>query len=262
LKGVCEKCSRGICLTPVQKKQRDQDNFFDSVKGDVDGGIVKIEKLNTDISRLSIPNIINEFENWAKENIMDPIVQVTQDISNTISEAEGKLSEIETEVNRLAKEVKDVIEDGVDAAKSTAISVGDFLSDTAMKVKSKAEEVWKDATTPDPILMECLRALSTEVASALDKAGEFGDLVQKALTEMISPHKCMVCADKLTTQQRAECGCSDEDRRLSGSLWYAIDKYGPGNNLEKEEEPPVNDTSVSVKTNTFSQSNVSSTLNR
>ena len=55
-------------------------------------------------------------------------------------------------------------------------------------------------------LIACLRSLSTGVADALDKAGTFGDLVEKGITELLAPHKCKVCVSVLSDTEKEECG--------------------------------------------------------
>ena len=84
-------------------------------------------------------------------------------------------------------------------------------------------------------LIACLRSLSTGVADALDKAGTFGDLVEKGITELLAPHKCKVCVSVLSDTEKEECGCSISERRMSDDLWYAIENFGP-DALEAQSE--------------------------
>ena len=69
----------------------------------------------------------------------------------------------------------------------------------------------------------------------MDKAGIFGDLVEKGLTELIAPHKCQICASVLPEIEKQNCGCDMSSRRMSDDLWYAIEHYGPDRRTEEDE---------------------------
>ena len=93
-------------------------------------------------------------------------------------------------------------------------------------------------------LVACLRSLSSDVSDTLDKAGTFGDLVEKGLTELLAPHKCKICASVLTDAEKEDCGCSITQRRMSDDLWYAIENCGPDSYEKRYEEETQDERNV------------------
>jgi len=93
-------------------------------------------------------------------------------------------------------------------------------------------------------LIRCMQELSPAINGVLNKAGVFGDLVQKGISELLAPHKCTLCASKLTDASLDQCGCGSDSRRLSADIFFAKETFGsfvPSSNVDSGalQQPPT-----------------------
>jgi archaellum component FlaC len=231
----------GVVLGAIFTLQTAAD-IITEIKTTIENSLQEVTNVVADIERLpnTIETELNRLKNDVEINVKNSFNSVVEGISTTANnvktEIEGVPGRVTSSMNALENEINGITSDLKTSVLDTKRDIDNFFADTAQKVKSGVAKIWDDATDVDPELLKCLGQLAKPIKEGLDDLGEFGDFVKKGLTEMLSPFKCMLCASVLTEASLKSCGCSSTDRKLSDSLWYAAEKYGPDSHLHTNKD--------------------------